>query len=484
MRIWRVLFVLMLAVSLALGITLPTNAAPIAHEKFTTAGDANSVDIYAGNWVAEQFTSEATSHSVTSISVELLKVGTPSAVTVGLWNASAGVPTTELASITYDATFISTAYAMYDFNIADQVLLPSTQYAIVVSCSSGTVANYIQWHQVNAGGLANAIGSDSANSGVSWTEDAGGADYLFQIFGDVVFQVVGANVFQDYLVSGDWLIVAECINNYPDYYTTGTPSRYFNVQLLNAAGTTVIAATTLKNWGDSPVSIYLSPSAATALTVGDSYIIRMIGTFTGTPSTSYTLQNTASKMDWQGNDLSYLDQWCLQTANRMHNYDYGVGVTTSPYTVGDSSGNNVIAEIIEYKFIAGITSIMEVRPNLFATTVLKPNYTIEPATNTWDNLYTWQNQVGTTIASDATTFGGVFGITAKQFLSMGIWLIYIFCMLFTFASNRGSETAFVLVLCVPVLFIGLQFRLIEGYIIAMMAVFSLLLFLMKTWFNK
>jgi len=219
--------------------------------------------------------------------VELLKVGTPTYVSVGLWNAAAGVPTTEIASVVYDASFISTSYAMYEFNITDQVLLPSTQYAIVVSCTAGTAGSYIQWHQVNAGGLANAIGSDSANSGVSWTVDAGGADYLFEIYGDVVFQVVGAKVFQDYIVSGDWLIVAECINNYPDYYTDEISSVYFLVQLLDATGTNVLAATTLANWGYSPESIYLAPSSVTALTIGDNYIIRMIGTFTGAPSTSY-----------------------------------------------------------------------------------------------------------------------------------------------------------------------------------------------------
>lgn len=483
MKIWRVLLVMMMAVSLAIGVSLPSSASPVIYEYWNTGGDANSIAIYGGEVVAEQFTSEATSHSVTSIRVELLRVGTPSSVTVALWNASAGVPTTEITSVTYTGTILSLSYTMYSFDITDQVLLPSTQYAIVVSCTAGDNANYVQWHQDSGGGLANAVGLHSHDSGISWTSDTP-ADYLFEIYGDVVFQVVGANVFQDYLVDGDWLIVIECINNYPEYYTSSIPSRYFNIQLLDVTGTNILAATTLKSWGYAPESIYLSPSSVTALTVGDAYIIRMIGTFTGAPSTSYTLQNTASQMDWQGSDLYYLDQWCLKVANRMHNYDYGVGVTTNPYTIGDSDGNNVISSIIQYKFTTGIIAIMDIRPNIFATIVLNPDYTIEPVNNAWDNLYTWQNQVGTTISSDATTFGGVFGITAKQFLSMGVWLIYIACMLFVFASNKGSETAFALVLCVPVLFIGLHFRLIEGYIIAMLAVFSLLLFLMKTWFNK
>lgn len=483
MKIWRVLLVIMIAVSLAIGVSLPASASPVLHEYWNTGGDANSIAIYGGEFVAEQFTSEAVSHSVTSIRVELLKVGAAPIVTVALWNASAGVPTTEISTITYNGNVLSTTYTMYEFDIPDAVLLPSTQYAIVVSCTAGDNANYVQWHQDSGGGLANAVGLHSHNTGISWTSDTP-ADYLFEIIGDVVFQVVDANVFQDYLVDGDWLIVAECINNYPEYYTDEIASMSFNIQLLDVTGTNVLAATTLKSWGDAPISIYLAPTSVTALTIGDAYIIRMIGTFTGTPSTSYTLQNTASQMDWQGSDLVYLDQWCLKTANSMHTYDYGVGIITNPYTVADSEGNNVISSSIEYKFTTGIIAIMDVRPNLFATVVLKPDYTIEPATNVWDNLYTWQNQVGTTIASDATTFGGVFGITAKQFLSMGIWLIYIACMLFVFASNRGSETAFALVLCVPVLFIGLHFRLIEGYIIAMLAVFSLLLFLMKTWFNK
>jgi len=453
-------------------------AAPTLYESFTTAGDANSANIYGGIWVAEQFTSQATSHTVSSIKVELLRVGTPSTVTVGLYNAVANLPTTKITSVTYAGTILSDVYSMLEFDITDQSLLPSTQYAIVVSCTNGDVANYVQWHQVNAGGLANAIGSDSTNSGVSWVVDAGGADYLFEIYGDVVIQVKGANVYRDYIEDGDWLIVAECINIYPDYYNVTQVTSYFNVQLLNVAGTDVLAATTLKTWGDAPVSIYLSPSMTTALTYGNAYIVSMIGTFAGTPSVNYTLQIT----DWIGSDLSFLDQWCLKTAKSMNTYDGNT--TTKPYTTKTSDGGEVLTTYGGGDFVSGVIAIMSVRPNIFETQVRKPDYDDGTATNSFDNAVTWEDQVGTQIAADAAIFGNVFGVTDKQLLSMGMWAMYAFAIIFVFFNRQGAETPFVLILCVPLLFMGLNLRLISIQIFGIFSAIAVMLWLMKTWFNK
>jgi hypothetical protein len=480
MKIWRILLVLIIA-SLSLFV-LPVSASPILHEYWNTGGDADSQDIYGGEIVAEQFTSEATSHTVTSIKVELLRVGTPSTVKVSLYNAVAGVPTTEITSVTYAGTILSTSYTMYEFDIVDRSLASSTQYAVVVSCPAGDNANYVQWHQDAGGGLASAVGLHSHDSGISWTSDTP-ADYLFEIYGEVVFQVIGANVFEDYLTDGDWLItvetIVETINEYPEY-TTEDVSRYFNVQLLNVAGTSVIAATTLKSWGNAPCAIYLSPTSVIPLTSGSAYIIRMIGTFAGTPSTNYVLTTE----DWIGGNLGYLDQWCLKTAKSMNLYDGNTA--TIPYTTKSSDGGEVLTTYGGGFFVDSIPSIMDIRPSLFETSTTSPDYEYGTASNTYDESTTYQVQVGTRISTDADIFGNVFGISGKQFLAIGFYVIYIFTILFAFASSdkQGAESVFLMVLCTPIILYANHLRIISIQVTVVACVILAFLFLRKFWLTS
>ena len=485
MKFWRILIVVIMVV-VSLVIASPVFAALTKYEYMDTNDDADSGQIYGGNYIAEIFKSNATViHTVTQIAVDLKRVGTPGNVNVGLKAVSAGVPAgADLTSGTLNGSAMSTSQQFYKFDVPAYTLIPNTDYAIVVSLEGGVAAtDYILWRNDSGGdGSANTVGLTSTNSGVSWTP--GVPDYLFQIFGNTAFDVVDAIVVEDYVEDGDWLIVAECINLYPNYYNQTDPTIYFNVQLLNVAGTSVIAATTLKTWGDAPVAIYLSPSMVTSLTRGSPYIIRMWGTFTGNPTDPYVLSNTSTNNDWVGSDKRYLDQWCLKTAKSMNIYDNNT--TSQPYTTKRSDGGEVLTTYGGGDFVIGIPSIMNVRPDLFQTSVRTPSYDPGTATNAFDNAATWQNQVGTQIATDATAFGAVIGVTAKQFLSIGIWAIYILSMIFVFASSKGqgAETVFVGLVNLPILYAGLHFRIIDFQVFGIMCVFAILLFLLKVWFSK
>lgn len=476
----------LIIIILSLFITLPVNATAVKHEAYDDNGDgdADSQDIYGNYIVAEQFTSEATTHTCTAISVILKRFGTPSVIYISLWNAAAGVPTTQLTYVSLLGTAISTSYTLYTVVFPSVSFLPSTQYAVVVSCPSGDAANYVLWHQDSGGGLADAVGLSSSTSGVTWSSDTP-ADYLFAIWGGSIFQVVGANVFESYVVSGDWLITINTINDYPGYSENTNPQQYFNVQLLDVAGANVLAATTLKSYGDAVCAIYLSPSMVSALTYGSAYIIRMIGSFAGTPSITYTLQHTASNEDWQGSDLSNLDQWCITTAKLINTYD---GNTTNEYTTKSSTtGKEMLTTEINSVFIGGIPNIMDIRPDLFETSTSKPVYDKGTATNAYDNFYGvngWQIQVGSTIASDANAWGAVLGISARQFLSLGIWIAYILAMFFIFVNKAGAETIFAVIICIPILFIGWQFRIIPSPVILVATAVLALGFVLKMLFTK
>jgi hypothetical protein len=447
-----------------------------------TGGDADSNDIYAGEYTAEIFKSNEAS-TATMISLWLKRVGSPGDVKVSLRETFGGEPIYE--DLTYailDGDTFSTDYNIYNFNITDYALLPNTDYAIVVQLIGGEAAtDYIVWWNDSGGdGSADSYGLHSHDGGIGWTDDSP-TDYLFEVWGTSLFTVVDANVFEDYLVDGDWLITINTINDYPGYAESTDPSRYFNVLLRNVADTVTIAATTLKSYGDSVCSIYLSPSAVSALTSGSAYIIRMIGTFTGTPSTDYTLSNTIDNDDWTGSDLEYLDQWCLKTAKLMNTYDGNKN--TLPYTTKSSNGE-LLTTYGGSDFILGISNIIDIRPDLFEKVIRTPNYDVGTSTNAYDNATTWQAQVGSTIATDAAAWGAVLGVTAKQFLSLGIWMVYVATILFIFVSKQGAETVFAMIISVPVMFLGLHFRIIEFQVVTVTAALLVLLFVVKMWFTK
>ncbi len=477
-KIWRILAVVILVLTVSLFNAVPVGATPELFEYWNTGGDADSADIYGANYVAQQFTSDATTHSVTSILVELKKTGTPLYVKVSLRNAVAGLPDgADLVSATLLGTYISTGYAFYEFDISDYSLLPSTQYAIVVSCPSGDNANYIEWHQDSGGGLANGEGSSSTDSGVTWASDAP-ADYVFEVWGETILQIKSANVFTDYLASGDWLIAVECLNEYTGYADTTDVTRYFNVQLLDPTGTDVISATTLKSWGDSPVGIYLSPTSVIPLTYGDAYIVRMIGTFTGTPSVTYTLDTA----DWRGSNLANLDKWAIQTAKNMNTYYENV--TTNPYTVRVTGGGEILTAEGGSFFTDGIYGLQYIRPTLFQTVTSSPEITIDTPSNVYDEATTWQTQVGTKIADDADTFGDIIGVDAQDFLAMFFYGMLALAMIFVFFNTQGAETPIVLVLCIPILYYGTVLRVIPLQVTLVVSAIFALLFVRKMWFSS
>ena len=293
-----------------------------------------------------------------------------------------------------------------------------------------------------------------------------------------VVQVLGAAVFQNYTTTGDLLFVAEVVNTYPPYYKVTNPADYFVVQLLDPTETKVLAATPLKQWDMSPVGIYLSSNSASYISYGGAYVIRMIGTFATPPDDTYTLQ----ALDWKGSDLTRLDDWVRATAEDMNVY-FGFSGASS-LTAKEVGGSTVLSNTGGTYFVTGITGLMAVRPDIFLTTRRTPNQEYGTATNAYDTDKMWQAQVGETIAADAEVFGDVLNVTAKQFLSLGIWAAFAFAMLFIFASAKGSESVMVMVLCVPILFSGAYFRIIELQIILVMGAVLALLFVLKMFFTK
>lgn len=462
LRILTVAFMIALLIVPLFSNTISATT-PTLQENLLIGGDAASAThIYGSNVVGMQFTSLVSAHSLTSIGVGLYRVGSPGYINISLYTAAAGVPVTELTSVTYNGNNLGTAYSsVIKMDLLSEYfsMSGSTQYAVVVSAPYGDSSNYVLWEADSGGGLADAVGSHSTDGGYTWASDSP-VDYLFGIWGNVSLSIVSVKAFQHYLTSGDLLITAEVINNYPPYASSSLydPTQLFAVQLLDLTGTNVLASVPLVSWGDFPESIYLSPSSVSSLTIGGAYIFRVIGTFSPYPSVTYALTSG----DWQGdmvsNNYVYFNQWVKATAQNMElTYQLDSGTLISLLTGGGwtltSSGGAYFTE--------SIPGIMSVEPSLFQYAKSRPQFAIGTdqsvdAGKTSAQIETeFEIAVGTQVAGIANTFGGLFGIPGFNFMGYVLeGLILAVVLIGLFAGEGAGALAIMIVAGVPILFYG------------------------------
>ncbi len=448
-----------------------TEGSATIYEYLKTGGDGDSAAIYSDNVTAQQFTIGNVAHTVTNIRLDLKKVGSPGTVTVVIKHANdSNEPTgLDLCSGTLDGDAFSTSYTWHEFTVDETGLEDNSKYAVVVSAIAGDDSNYVLWQKDTGGGLASAVGSHSSNGGITWSSD-NPADYLFEIWGNPVISIESAAVFNNYLATGDMLFVAEIINIYPPYYPFDDSARYFDVQLLDTNGVTYIASTTLKRWGDKPISIYLSADSAVPLTEGSEYYIRLRGSFTGNPSTSYQLQSD----DWRGSNLDYLDKWVILTAHSMEDY-YD---TTYTVLVVDKEILNEAGGVL---FDGGIQGLSAVRPGLFQVTINLPQYELPVWTDAFMGAEGWEAQVGVDIVNMVTDAGNIFGLSGKETLAFGLLAMY--GALALFLAVKGMPLV-ALGLALPFILFGAWLRVIDIVVIGLIVAVLAFMFVWKVWWSR
>lgn len=485
----RILSIIVVSLLLLAGIIVPSTAVqsaepvPSMREYLHIGGDGNSIIICSDNIVAETFTTNNTVvHTITSIKVHLKRVGSPSVVKVAIKAVDAATSLPTGADIVYgllDGSTFSTFYNYYEFQMSSEKgYLLSTKYAITVQAPYGNETNYIMWDKDTGGdGSATTLGSHSIDGTVTWVSDTP-TDYLFEVWGNDALIVKNAKAYDHYLEAGDLLITAECINEYANYADVSDPSRYFMVQLLRTDNTTIIGAAPLKDWGDRPIGLYLSPAMVIPLTHGSAYMVRMIGTFTGTTSANYTLQQS----DWQGSNLVYLDSWIRTTAKSMNLYDGNTD--TLPYTTYITDVGEVLTSEGGALFTNGISYIAQVRPDMFAYVKTQPEFVKGVANPVFDTAFTWDTMVGTKVAADATTFGTLLGVGGDTFLALLFILLIIFALVFVFFNSQGAETPQVLLLCIPLLLFANYLRVIPIQVTTVLGAILALLFVRAMWWTR
>ena len=447
---------------------LPIHAATYTLYESYNAGDSdNSSAIYASTWVGQTFTTGPAAHTAPEIRLKLARIGTPSTVTISLRETLAGVPTGyDLASATLDGnSFPLTATWSPFTNTSVPSLKSNTMYAVCVRAIAGTSTSYINWRCIAVGAYTGGTALISTDSGISWS--TGAQDNMFEIWGDPVVTVFGANVFKGYLnnETEDWLVVAKVECAYPPYYPYDSAG-IFKVQFTNADNSTIFAQVPLQNWGKQPVSIYINADGAAPLVWGSAYKVRLLCTADNTTA-SYVL--TAA--DWRGTNLAYLDEWVRLCAVDLEDY-YGVAYLTEATGIANQVLNTQGAAI----FLAGIPGLMSERPDLFSVTVRKPSHTDTTWTHAGETAIDWVARLGPEIPVQLDDFGDIFGLSGQ---AMGGGLLVIAFLLASLIAGFVG-----MIICIPLLILGLWVGVVNMSLFMVIGAIALLNFVKMYFWDK
>lgn len=285
--------------------------------------------------------------------------------------------------------------------------------------------------------------------------------------------IISIGVFSGYQETGDLLFTAEIVLTYPPYYPTETAYHYFQMQLIDTDGTTILGASPISQWGDRPSSIYFNPTVvASALTYGDNYTIRI--TNVSSDNLTITTAEDLEPTDWRGDNLDELDEWCIGVATSMQNTDGTI--LTDPYLKSDPTYGIIITSTPGGFFVKGIPNIASVRPNLFTTGEHKAAIPSVTSTIGYNAGTTLTDRVGATIVADAQTVADVFSLTGQMFLLYMIFGVVLFCVLYTVSKTQGFGALGALCLSLPIMGASIYFNITDVQLFVLGGIICAILF--------
>jgi len=372
---------------------------------------------------------------------------------------------------TFAAVYLSFEYGLNTdygyFTSETSVAVEQTYSVTLTGVSPNTTYHY---RAVAKSGVVYSYGADITVTTTYSTSSQGSTTPLIQRMG----------IFRDYQNTGDALICAEIVLTYPPYYPAGIPSQYFQMQLIDIDGSTLLGATPIKQWGDRPAAIYLNAATVTSLGLVDksAYQIRIANI------SSENITNTSDTMDsgdWYGSDLTMLDDWCIGVAWAMSLND-GTSIT-DPYLKTGTSYGTIITDTAGGYFTTGIPNIAQIRPNLFGSAEYKASLTTLSGDIDYNTGSTLTSRLGTGIVTDITTIGDVFNLSADNvalFIILGIVLLLI---IYTISQTGGFGALGALILCVPIIMAGMYLNMIKIAMIAVVAVIMVILIVRQFWWK-
>jgi hypothetical protein len=388
--------------------------------------------------------------------------------------------TTVLLQSTFDyiGTY-TTVYLSFEYGLTTSYGYYTTESAATFAQSfvvslTGLQANTTYHYRALARfGAVYAYGEDITFTTIAYSYGGGSTSPL----------IVSVNVFRNYATTGDVLFVAEINCTYPPYYPIQDPKDYFQVQLLDINGVTILGASYLAYWGDRPESIYFSPTFVTAnITWGSAYYIRLKGV---TTTENISVTHLITSAEWKGYDLTNLDAWCISTAKNMEIVD---GVTVGTYVTAVTSQGEVITDVAGAYFTIGIPGIGTIRPKLFTTAQIIPTAITGTDTNAWDKPeYApggMQSYLGVTLTNDLDTMAIPFGISGKDFTSGLVVVAMLGCVILVVSQTGGFGALGAAFIAIPLLWLGVYFRIVPIFILVIivliMGLMAIRQFVVKT----
>jgi hypothetical protein len=156
-----------------------------------TGAETETLNAFAGNWTQGNFVAQS-AHTVSSIKLYLLKVGSPGTdcrVSIRAVDVNHKPTGADLAYADFSGNALTTSMAETEIAIAYSTLVADTEYAIVLRAPSGDGGNYISVSKA-AGGTRGLSG----DSGATWTTYVGDGTYRHKIYGLGVAYVIAATV--------------------------------------------------------------------------------------------------------------------------------------------------------------------------------------------------------------------------------------------------------------------------------------------------
>lgn len=156
--------------------------------EYYNTNDDYAVPFYGVVWLAQTFT-PSTAHKITSVKIQLMRVGFPGTITVGIRATDGnGHPTGgDLCSGTTNGNTLPTSSPGEWREItlgAGYDLAASTKYAIVARAISGDSSNRVYWREdASSPTYAGGNNEESDDSGSSWTTYLG-EDFMFEDWGE------------------------------------------------------------------------------------------------------------------------------------------------------------------------------------------------------------------------------------------------------------------------------------------------------------
>ena len=151
-----------------------------------TSGDDALSSFYGDTWIAQNFTTSASTMNTTSIKLKVKRTGTPGAITISIRAIDGDSKPTgsDLTSGTLDYTDLiadaETGWIVLP--LSDYTLSASTMYSLVIRASGGDNSNKYESRMKTTGTYSGGNNLTSSDAGSAWT--TGSADLLFDLYGD------------------------------------------------------------------------------------------------------------------------------------------------------------------------------------------------------------------------------------------------------------------------------------------------------------